>query len=155
VVSPNRPPSPTRPSPAAPAALAVVAAALATLAAGCTAPPVESDLHDRAAVEKVPGIRDTADDGELDAAELAELIRSLDHRDPAVRFFAARTLQEQTGERFDYVYYRDAPERRPAADRWRAWYKQRFAGEEVAPPDPDPDALPDPDAAPSLPSPPA
>ncbi|MEM9251300.1 MAG: hypothetical protein AAGB29_03025 [Planctomycetota bacterium] len=106
-------------------ALSLAAALSPFLALGCTAPPVKPDLYDRAAVEKVPGIVDADDDRRLDDRELSELVRSLDHPDPAVRFFAHRTLQDVTGEDFGYVYYRDPRERRAAADRWRAWYNAR------------------------------
>lgn len=105
-----------------PLALALVAAGAAV---GCTAPPVQPDLQSRSAIDKVPGIADTDDDATLSPDEMGELIRSLDHADPAVRFFAARTLREQTGQDFGYIYYRSPRERRAAADRWRAWYKQQ------------------------------
>ncbi|MEM6755976.1 MAG: hypothetical protein AAF586_02315 [Planctomycetota bacterium] len=102
-------------------------------ALGCTAPPVDHDLYARETVEKVPGIVNADDDRRLSDAEMGELVRSLDHSDPAVRFFAHRTLQDATGQDFGYVYYRDARERRAAADRWRAWYNGDSPAEPAAP----------------------
>ena len=110
------------------AAAACLSLGLVAVFAGCTAPPVEPDLNAREAVEKVPAIVDANDDRRLDPREVAALIRSLDHTDPAIRFFAARTLRDRTGQDFGYVYYRDPRARRAAADRWRAWYKQQLDG---------------------------
>ncbi|MEO0588176.1 MAG: hypothetical protein AAF078_11095 [Planctomycetota bacterium] len=131
-------------TPRTPLALALIAASAAV---GCTAPPVQPDLQSRSAIEKVPGIADTDDDATLSDTEMGALIRALDHPDPAVRFFAFRSLNEQTGQDFDYVYYRDPRERRAAADRWRAWYKQQ-SGETLEPSEAVPDDAPTPNDTP-------
>lgn len=102
----------------------VLATGLAGAVAACQAPPVEPDIHARESIRRIPAIVDAADAGRAD--ELAAMIRSLDDVDPAVRFFAARSLRELTGHSFGYVYYRDPDDQRDAIDQWRHWYEQQY-----------------------------
>ena len=87
--------------------------------AGCKAPAVKPRLDSDLATEKVPALIQQGMQGEN--ADFPALVAALDDDDSAVRLFAARTLEELTGQTFDYRYYQSRHQRRPAMDRWRAW----------------------------------
>ena len=86
---------------------------------GCGAfrgsPSVYSDDPDL----KVQAIK--RDAARRDGGHAAELVRSLDDPDPAIRFYAAGALRRIAGTDLDYRYYDDAAARKPAVTRWRAW----------------------------------
>lgn len=74
---------------------------------------------------KVPAIVNAAEnDGEDD---LAELIHALSDKDPAVRLFAIRSLEQRSGQTFGYRYYEQPQKRQPAVDRWHVWLKDQDA----------------------------
>jgi len=77
------------------------------------------DLHSREASLKIPAIKAAVDDHDTNA--LPELVHDLDSSDPAVRFYAIEGLQRLTGETFNYHYYDEYEQRRPAVLKWRAW----------------------------------
>jgi hypothetical protein len=99
---------------------------------GCQAPPVEPDIHSRDSVRRIPAMVEAAHSQRDD--DLAALIRSLDDRDPAVRFFAARALRAITGESFGYVYHRDPEDQTEAINHWRQWYHEQYPGGEPVTP---------------------
>ena len=98
-----------------------LAVALATgFGAGCfRAPKAPRNLASPDPTVKIPAIKAKAAAG--DRSRVAQLVDDLDDDDPAVRFYAFRALSSLTGETFDYRYYDDELERRPAVLRWRAW----------------------------------
>lgn len=76
---------------------------------------------DAAAPEgRIPAIIDAARTG--DRAAIPDLIGQLDSDDPAVRMFAIRTLERLTDRTFGYDHAAPERLRRPAVDRWTAWY---------------------------------
>lgn len=102
------------------ATAAALAAGAALVAGGClTAPKVKPSLTHYDPAVKIPAIKMTA---KLhDRSAVAQLVEDLDSDDPAVRFYSIRALRDLTGETFEYRYYDDDLERRPALERWRAW----------------------------------
>ena len=44
---------------------------------------------------------------------------------PAIRFYAIESLYRITGKTFDYHYYDDENERRPAVKRWQKWMAEQ------------------------------
>jgi hypothetical protein len=99
-------------------ALALVALATA-IGHGCSAPPRAPDLADPDPALKIPAMKRGVKAGDTKA--LAQLVKDLDSDDPAVRFYAIRTLEELTGDRLGYVYFDDEVERKPALLRWNQW----------------------------------
>jgi hypothetical protein len=92
---------------------------------GCTLPPTTRSLDEPDPTGRIPAIRQKALSG--DTRQLERLVDALDDDDPAVRFYAIRALQELTGNSFDYDYYDDELERRPALQEWQAWLAARNA----------------------------
>lgn len=81
--------------------------------------PAEADLRANDTPSRVPAIVHAAQTD--DDKTLTELVQALSDKDPAVRLFAVRSLQERTGENFGYRYY-DPPEKRQAAtNQWHAY----------------------------------
>lgn len=101
------------------AVLSAITAILALAAAGCTAPAVKPRLHSDRAAERIPAL--VAQGAAGDEADFKALILALNDADPAVRLYAARALQQTTGQTFGYRYYQEAADRRPAVQRWRQW----------------------------------
>lgn len=91
----------------------------AALPAGC-APAADRSFDSRDPVARMSAIADTAAAG--DRTKIPELIGSLDHSDPAVRFMAAATLRELTGETMGYRPQDPEPLRDAAIARWESWY---------------------------------
>jgi hypothetical protein len=52
------------------------------------------------------------------------LVQALEEEDPAVRFFASRSLQKITGKNFGYKYYASDRERARAVKRWRRYLRR-------------------------------
>src|SRR5687767_7489086 len=73
------------------------------LGSGCSAPPREPDLADPDPALKIPAMKRVVKAGDRKA--VAQLVKDLDSDDPAVRFYAIRTLEGLTGDRLGYVYY--------------------------------------------------
>jgi len=92
---------------------------------GCFSPEKPSLASNDPAL-KIPAMKEVA--REHDEKALKQLVKDLDSDDPAVRFYAIRTLKEITGESFDYRYYEDDLERLPALKRWQEWLATRKAG---------------------------
>ena len=94
-------------------------AGLTVALAGCQNPrgPVSLDSEDPdlhvLAVERAVADHDEADD--------PKLVRDLNDRDPAIRFYSIQGLRRLTGDDFGYHYYDDEATRLPAIERWRTW----------------------------------
>src|SRR6185437_4207252 len=99
-------------------ATAVAMIALGTCGAGCFDRD-RPDLMSREASLKIPAIKQAAD--QHDQRAVPELVHDLDSDDPAVRFYAIQALQRLTGQTFDYHYYDEYEQRRPAVLKWRQW----------------------------------
>jgi len=74
-------------------------------------------------LNNIPAIQRAA--AEKDEKAVPALVDQLNSDDPAVRFYAIEALRRITGQTFDYVYYDEMDERKPAMERWRHWLKQR------------------------------
>lgn len=96
-------------------------AASFALLAGCG--PTGRGLADNDLSFKAPAIKRAVRTDQK--AAVPELVKSLDDDDSAVRFFAIEGLRRLTNETFGYLYYDDAPARRPAVQRWQQWLKER------------------------------
>ncbi|MEM6260334.1 MAG: hypothetical protein AAGI37_18820 [Planctomycetota bacterium] len=100
--------------------------ALAT--AGCLPseqPPARADLDATDTPARVPAIVSAAESD--DEAELARLVQALSDKDPAIRLFAIRSLEERTGQTLGYRYYDVPDKRQTATNRWHAWLKDKTA----------------------------
>jgi len=73
----------------------------------------------------IPAIQDAA--RKKDRAAIPALVKQLESDDPAVRFYAINALRDITGQTFDYHYFDDADERKPALLRWQAWAAEHAA----------------------------
>ncbi|MCS7034013.1 MAG: HEAT repeat domain-containing protein, partial [Phycisphaerae bacterium] len=82
-------------------------------------------LGDPDPTASIPAIRASAARKDLRAVD--QLVEDLDHDDPAVRFYAIRALREITGQTFNYRYFEDELERKPAVEAWRSWLKNHRA----------------------------
>src|SRR4051794_31681333 len=67
----------------------------------------------------IPAIQDAA--RKKDPAAIPALVKQLESDDSAVRFYAIKALRDITGQTFDYHYFDDADQRKPALLRWQAW----------------------------------
>ena len=94
--------------------------------AGCDAPPIKPSLTDPDPSVKIPAMKQAVAERDMSAVPI--LIKNLDSDDPAVRFFANDALKKLTGRSFGFLYYEDEGVRRPAVEKWKAWY----AGSAVA-----------------------
>ena len=93
---------------------------------GCTGygPGPKSIAHPDPAV-KIPAIVQAAENTDHSSAD--ELVKELESGDPAVRLFAIEALERLTGETFDYRYYDDPEQRKPAVLRWQQWIASQGA----------------------------
>ena len=87
--------------------------------------PVKADFRANDTPTKVPAIVNAAETDNEDA--LRELIHALSDKDPAVRLFAIRSLEERTSQTFGYRYYEGPEQRQAATNRWHAWLKDQQA----------------------------
>jgi len=62
-----------------------------------------------------------------DQSAIPDLVRMLDSDDPAVRLLAIRTLEDLTGERFDYQPGAPTAQREAAIARWEAYAREHSA----------------------------
>lgn len=67
------------------------------------------------------------------AEVIPALVARLDDPDPVVRLAAHEELKERTGQDFGYAPWEEAPERRAAVARWRAWLGGRPPTAQPAP----------------------
>jgi hypothetical protein len=74
-------------------------------------------------MNSIPAIQHAAETNNRSA--IPALVAQLDNDDPAIRFYAFGALERMTNNTFDYRYYDDVDERRPAIERWQQWLKQR------------------------------
>lgn len=92
----------------------------AAWAGGC-APPAERGFDSPGPVARLLAVSDAA--AARDRSKVPNLIESLEHPDPAVRFLAAATLRDITGETMGYRPHDPEPERAKAVERWREWWR--------------------------------
>lgn len=91
----------------------------------CTAPKEPASVaHDDPSV-KIRGMKKAA--RERDVAVVRQLVKDLDSDDPAVRFYAIRSLNDLTKQDFGYRYYYDEDQRREPLSRWQEWLTQQEA----------------------------
>jgi len=100
--------------------IALVCGILAFGIGGCFSPEPKSIKSDNAP-SAIPAIKDAAIKD--DRTAIPRLVQDLDDNDPAIRFAAITALQKMTGETFNYQYYDDRDDRRPAVKRWRLWLR--------------------------------
>lgn len=81
--------------------------------------PAKADLRATDTPSRVPAIVGAAE--EQAQTPLSELVHALSDKDPAIRLFAIRSLNERTGQTLDYRYYESAEKRQAAVDRWHLW----------------------------------
>jgi hypothetical protein len=74
-------------------------------------------------MSSIPAIQKAAESRNQNA--VPALVAQLNNDDPAIRFYAFGALERITGQTFDYRYFDDVDERRPAIERWQRWLKQR------------------------------
>lgn len=74
-------------------------------------------------VNNIPAIQEAA--RTHDTRAVPALIKQLESDDPAIRFYAIEALYRITGKTFDYHYYDDLDERRPAVKRWQQWLAEQ------------------------------
>ena len=101
-----------------------VCAGLLTAGGGCF--PRESQqigAVDPAA--NIPAIQAAARDKDYKA--VPALVQQLKNDDPAVRFYAIRSLRTLTGQTLGFVYFDDPDARRAAVERWQRWVKDHPA----------------------------
>jgi hypothetical protein len=98
--------------------------------AGCTAPKEEASVAHPDPSVKIRGMKKAA--RERDMAAVRQLVKDLDSDDPAVRFYAIRSLGDLTGEDFGYRYYHDEVQRRESLGRWQEWLNERAATVQAA-----------------------
>jgi hypothetical protein len=97
---------------------------LALCLAACGCFPRESRSIDAVdPMSSIPAIQRAAETSNRRA--IPALVGQLNNDDPAIRFYAFGALQRMTGNSFDYRYYDDVDQRRPAVERWQQWLKQR------------------------------
>lgn len=85
--------------------------------------PAKADLRATDTTSKVPAIVNAVDTD--DHAQLTELVHALADDDAAVRLFAIQSLQERTGQTFEYRYYESVDKRQTAIDRWHHWLDEQ------------------------------
>src|SRR3954469_17825354 len=96
---------------------------LALVIGGCSAPPPVIEVSNPDPSGKIPAMKKAV--REHDLKVVRQLVKDLDSDDPAVRLFAIHALQELTGQRYDYDYFADEVQRKPALSRWHEWLGQQ------------------------------
>jgi hypothetical protein len=94
---------------------------IAGCAWACQAPRPAPNVADPDPQVKIAGMKQAV--ANKDRSVLPKLVESLESDDPAVRFFAIRSLEQFAGDRLGYEYYADDDERKPAVARWQSWLK--------------------------------
>jgi len=108
------------------ALIACVMCCAATLLSGCSSGfgPVSVTNPDPSG--KIPAIKAAVAAQDLGVAE--QLVKDLNSPDAAIRFYSIEALKRLTGDDFGYVYYQDRAQRKPAVQRWEAWFAGFEAG---------------------------
>src|ERR1700722_19708680 len=83
---------------------------------GCVAPQGARVVSNPDLSQKIPAIRNAAQQRDIEAAPV--LVADLESDDAAIRFYAIEGLRRITGQDFGYVYYNSEEQRRPALRRW-------------------------------------
>jgi hypothetical protein len=91
--------------------------------AGCGEPRGPLSVKSDDPTLKIPAIKE--DVRERNRRDVPQMVKDLNDDDPAVRFYAIEGLRRLTGDTFEYHYYDDEDDRRPAIQRWRQWLAQR------------------------------
>jgi hypothetical protein len=97
----------------------LVAACLAT--GGCF-PREDQSIGAVDPMNSIPAIQSAGQ--AHDRKAVPALVAQLNNDDPAIRFYAFEALRRITGKTFDYRYYDDVDERRPAVGRWKQWLQK-------------------------------
>jgi hypothetical protein len=85
----------------------------------CTAPRTPLSIEHEDPGIKIPAIKKAV--REKDKSAVPKIVEQLDSDDPAVRFYAIQALEDLTGETFEYQYYHDEGQRKPAIEKWKNW----------------------------------
>lgn len=101
-------------------------------AASCSLPSDEGGFSAGDPSERVRAAAITED--RADERSVRDLISMLDSDDPAARMVASASLRRLTDQDFGYNAAAPEPERRASADRWEAWYRRTYLGQDA--PDP-------------------
>src|SRR4051812_26849156 len=96
---------------------------LLILIGGCSAPREARLVANPDASGKIPAIKIAVEHKDLAATK--QMVKDLDSDDPAVRFYAIEGLERLTGQTFDYHYYADEEQRKPAISRWNQWLAEQ------------------------------
>jgi hypothetical protein len=102
---------------------AAMAATAAWCAVGCSEPRGPLSVKSDDPSLKIPAIKE--DVRNRSGRDEGQMVKDLNDEDSAVRFYAIEGLRRLTGNTFDYHYYDEEDQRRPAIARWRQWLEQR------------------------------
>lgn len=105
-------------------------ALLIAVICGCALPVEDDGLTSRDPGMRVRAAADL--DAPSESETLAELIATLDSDDPAARMVASGRLRRETGMDFGYEATASIQDRRRAANRWEAWYRETHLGQKMS-----------------------
>lgn len=88
---------------------------------GCAQPASRIALSSHDPAVKIRAMKKITDERRNDHQTLGALVDELSNDDGAVRMYAIRTLEHLTGKTFDYKFYEDVDQRRPAVAAWKNW----------------------------------
>jgi hypothetical protein len=91
----------------------------AALIAGCGSLREHRGIASQDPAEKIPAIKKAG--AAKDRKAVPDLVKELNHDDPAVRLYAIQALERITGETLNYRFYEDEDQRKPAIARWNEW----------------------------------
>ncbi len=98
-------------------------AACMMVGAGCSLGPRNFRSIDSAAPITRARAASLSNQARADVA-IPALIARLDDADPVVRLAAYGELKRRTGQDFGYLAWADAADRRPAVEKYQAWWQQ-------------------------------
>lgn len=104
-----------------PMVVRVLLVLLSAALVGCASPP--RGLDSPVPVSRASAAARAAAAG--DRAAIPDLITMLESDDPVIRMVAHRALVDITGEDLGYEFAASEPSRKAAAERWRAWLRER------------------------------
>lgn len=96
---------------------------IAMCALSCAGPGPATSVQSEIPSEKIPAIRRAV--REKDRSVIPRLIKDLESDDAAIRFYAIWGLEQLTGNRFEYEYFRDPCDSQEAIARWNQWLQQQ------------------------------
>ncbi len=96
---------------------------------GCTAPRGPLVVTSPDASIKIPAMKKAV--AQHDFKAIGPMVMALDSDDGAVRLAAIESLRELTGHDFDYRFYDDEDQRKPALKRWQQWINDSSVAGEV------------------------